>query len=306
MTQSRELGAAPLPIVGDARRCGMIDLVGEPITLTNGGCRADIHPALGGRLGQLDLGDGPLLRGPAEGLGWIQWGCYPLLPWSNRLPGGHLRYRGIDADLPPNNTDRSPIHGLAAAIPWRVVDAGEDRVDLSVDVRGGPYDVRGSLSYDLEPGILHLRLAVTNLGAAVVPAGIGIHPWFRRGPIRVPADARWPGEPIPTGPPVPVSGDHDLRSATVAAPMDACFTALTGSCAGVPGARLCWDGPVTHVVVYTGEPDWVCVEPVTMVNNGIAMADRGAAGHGVQEMASGASIEVRYRFERMDDGPRAG
>ena len=268
------------------------------ITLIAGDSTAEIRPDVGGRLGQIDLGCGQLLRGPANDLGWSEWGCYPLLPWSNRLPGGRLRYGDLRADLPVNHPDGSAIHGLAASCPWTVDHHDEVSASLSVDAQGGPYRVRGHLDYALSPGALDLVLRTTNLGERTVPVGIGIHPWFRSGPVRVPAELVWPGEPMSTGPRVPVSGHHDLREPAMPEPMDACFTGLAATSVDVPGARLHWQGPVTHVVVYSGQPGWVCVEPVTMANDGIAMADRGEDGHGVQPLAPGTEIEVRYRFER--------
>ena len=57
-------------------------------------------------------------------------------------------------------------------------------------------------------------------------------------------------------------------------PMDRCFTALTGREAEVPGVALRWDGPVTQVVVYSGEAGWVAVEPVTMATDGCGLAAR--------------------------------
>jgi len=268
------------------------------LTLVAGSSTALLCAEVGGRLGQLDLGDGPLLRGPSAGLGWSEWGCYPLLPWSNRLPDGRLRHDGVEWDLPVNSPDRSAIHGLAAACPW-VVERHDDRsASLSVVVHGGPYDVSGHLDYVLVPQALDVVLRATNIGDRSVPIGIGIHPWFTAGPVVVPADMVWTGEPLPTGPPKRASGRHDLRSATVPEPMDACFTGLTANTAGAPGVRLRWDGPVTHVVVYSREHGWVCIEPVTMANNGIAMAESGIDGHGVIDLGPGSSIEVRYRFER--------
>lgn len=162
----------------------------------------------------------------------------------------------------------------------------------------GPYRVHGALSYDLEPDRLHLRLVATNEGDAPVPVGIGIHPWFTHGRVRVPAEARWPGEPIPTGPPVAVGERYDLRHGAVPDPMDACFTSLTGPDAEAPGVRLRWDGPVTNVVVYSREPGWVCVEPVTMPTNGFDLGPQDRADHEVQILQRGASIEVRYHFEQ--------
>ncbi len=150
----------------------------------------------------------------------------------------------------------------------------------------------------LEDAQIHLVLSATNAGAEAVPMGLGIHPWFRAGRVRVPADERWPGEPLPTGSPVPVAGAYDLRDGLVPEPMDACFTSLTGNVAEVPGALLHWSGPVTQVVVYSGEPGWVCVEPVTMANNGFELAERNVQGNGVQVIEPGQSIEVTYRLER--------
>lgn len=272
-----------------------------PFVLRAGAATATVHPDVGGRLGQLDLGGGPLLRGPAPGLGWAHWGCYPLLPWSNRLPGGRLRFGDVVADLPVNWPDGSAIHGLAASCPWAVLGVDDRRVELEVSVVGGPYRVRGRQVVELEPDRLDLGLTATNEGDRPVPVGIGIHPWFRAGPVRVPADARWPGEPMPAGPRVAVAADHDLRVRRAPAVMDACFTDLTDTVAEVPGARLRWTGPVTDVVVYTGEPGWTCVEPVTMATGAFSLPPERAARHGVRLLEPGAAVEVRYRIERDDE-----
>lgn len=270
----------------------------DRLVLRSGPASATIHPGAGGRLGQLDLGDGPLLRMPDVDPGWDKWGCFALLPWSNRIPGGRLRFGDLDAQLPVNADDGSAIHGLVAHVPWSVVSASGDAAELTVVARVDPYRVRGRQVFQLFADRLHLTLSATNAGDRAVPVGLGIHPWFRRGAIRVPADQRWPGEPLPTGPPRPVEGAHDLRSTVVPGTMDACFTGLTDTVADVVGARLCWDGPVTNVVVYTGEPGWTCVEPVTMPNDGFSMDPGVAMAHGVRWLAPAASLEVRYRFER--------
>lgn len=271
----------------------------EPLVLRAGPASATVHPSVGGRLGQLDFGDGPLLRLPNADPGWDQWGCFPLLPWSNRIPGGRLRFGDIDAQLPVNAADGSAIHGLVADVPWTVVEASGRAVELEVLTQIDPYRVRGRQSFELLADRLHLTLSVTNEGDRSVPVGIGIHPWFHHGAVRLPADQIWPGEPLPTGPPQPVDGPRDLRSAAVPIEMDACFTGLTDTVADVPGACLRWERPVTNVVVYTGEPGWICVEPVTMPNDGFSLAPDLAATHGVRMLEPGASMKVRYQFERL-------
>ena len=267
------------------------------LVLRVAGASATIHPEIGGRLGQLDLGAGPVLRGPSADLGWAQWGCYPLLPWSNRIPGGHLVFGSIDGRVPVNFPDGSAIHGLVASSPWTVTGATEAAVDLHTEAAAGPYRVSGKLGYELEPRALRLTLTVVNRGDEAVPVGLGIHPWFRAGRVRVPADRKWPGDPLPVGPPVAVDESDDLRTGMVPPRMDRCFTGLTGTTADVPGLHLAWEGPITQVVVYTGDPGWVCVEPVTMANDGFGLAERGVPGHGVQVLDPDRDLTVTYRFE---------
>jgi aldose 1-epimerase len=271
----------------------------EPVlTLRSGPCTATIHPAAGGRLGQLDLGDGPLLRGPGGGAGWAYWGAFPLLPWSNRIPDGHLVLGSIDCDLPVNWEDGSAIHGLVAAVPWSVVGASPCALRLAVDAAAGSYRISGAQSFDLRPHELELRLAVVNRGDHPVPVGIGIHPWLRAGPVRVPAERIWPAGSRPDGRPMPVDPEHDLRDERVPPEMDRCLTGLTDALVEVPGLELGWEGPVTQVVVYNGVPGWLAVEPVTMANDGFRLADQGIPGHGVQVLAPGRELAVRYHFRR--------
>jgi galactose mutarotase-like enzyme len=93
-----------------------------------------------------------------------------------------------------------------------------------------------------------------------------------------------------------VTVHEDLREARLAPEMDRCYTGLTGSTADVGDVQLSWTGPITQVVVYTGAPGWVCIEPVTMANDGFRLADEGVAGHGVIALDPGQSASVTYRF----------
>ena len=270
-----------------------------PVRLTAGASSATVYPAMGGRLGQLDLGFGPLLRGWSADLGWDEWGCFPLLPWSNRLPRGRLRFGGVEADFPPNSADGSAIHGLVASRPWKVEAYSDHRISLMVDVVEGPYRLRGTQTYELEPRGLGLSLSVSNTGNQPVPVGIGIHPWFRSAPVSIPAERRWPGEPMPTGRPVRVAGRYDLRGGTLPEPMDCCFTALTATTARVGDLELTWEGPVTDVVVFSGVSGWVCVEPVTMANGAFGLSPGDAAGYGGRFLSPGKCLAVTYRFDAL-------
>jgi aldose 1-epimerase len=274
-----------------------IDL-GEVVTLEAGDALVRIYPAHGGRLGRMDVRGAPLLRGPEEGAheGWGYWGAYPLLPWCNRIPAGTFRFDGRDLAVPVNWADGTAIHGLTADVPWTVVERDGSTVVEEVEVHVGPYDVRGTQRFAMTGTHLDLELTVENLGDERVPVGLGIHPWFMAGPVQVPASLRWQGEPMPTGEPRPVEPDEDLRTLGLPGSMDRCYTGVEGTEAIVPGLRLSWDGPVTQVVVYTEAEGYLCVEPVTMANDGFALADRGVPGAGVLALDPGGRTAVTYRF----------
>lgn len=270
------------------------------ISIEGGGTAALVVPEAGGRLGQLWFDGRPVLRGPElAGEGWAAWGSYPLLPWSNRIPGGRFSFRGHDHEVPVNWDDGSALHGLVAATPWSVTTQTATTVDLEVDAAVGPFVVRGRQRFAIDAGGLAQRIEVTNLGTGPLPFGLGIHPWFVGGPIRVPAERYWPGPtPIPDGPSRPVTPDVDLRRPRVAPLMDRCYTGLTASSVDAGGVTLSWDGPVTQVVVFTGVEGWVCVEPVTMANDGFRMLAAGEEGHGVLVLDPAESLRVDYWFER--------
>lgn len=269
------------------------------ITLTAGDAIATLYPEHGGRLGQLAVAGSTYLRGPENGaaeLGWGYWGSYPLLPWSNRIPDGRFPFEGETLTVPVSWEDGSALHGLAARAPWAVDAASDTAAEFRIDIDDGPYIVEGRQRFRLNATHLEQHLEVVNRGERRVPAGLGIHPWFVASSVRVPADLMWPGEPMPTGAPVPVSEAADLRVMRVAPTMDRCYTGLTDNAAEVAGLRLAWHGPVTQVVVFSGDPDWVCVEPVTMANDGFRLADEGVAGTGVVALDPGESLSVTYRF----------
>ncbi len=156
--------------------------------------------------------------------------------------------------------------------------------------------VWGEQTFDLTETHLDQTLSVTNNASDRVPVGLGIHPWFRVAPVSVPASLAWPGEPMPTGAPIPVGPGEDLRVAGPAPVMDRCYTGLTDTAATIGSLTLSWSGPVTQIVVFTGDPAFVCVEPVTMANDGFRLAAEGVTGSGVVGLDPGASLAVTYRF----------
>jgi aldose 1-epimerase len=213
------------------------------------------------------------------------------------VPDGTIVFEGNGMWVPVNWSDGTAIHGLAASAPWRIDAAQDLEVALSIDIEVDRYQVLGRQAFALTADALEQRLEVVNLAPWRVPVGLGIHPWFAVDEVRVPAALAWPGDgPLPGGPPRPVDERDDLRTRRVAPPMDRCYTGLTGDSAEIGDVTLSWSGPISQVVVFSGMPEWVCVEPVTMANNGFQLAVDGVEGHGVIALDPGESVSVGYRF----------
>lgn len=228
----------------------------DAVVLLSGAARADIYPDAGGRLGQLDFGDGPLLRGPDPSLSWLQWGAYVMAPWVNRIPGGHLRVGDIDAQVPINNDDGTAIHGLVANVPWSVDETTDSTASLSVVTNVEPFNVRVAQSFALTSQALDLTVLLTNIGERSAPVGLGLHPWFR------------------------------AHKAQPKPPIDRCVDAPADGAVDVGGVMLLWRGPITSLHVFTGVPGWVCFEPQTMTST----------GDGWTWLDPGADLAVTYTF----------
>ena len=155
--------------------------------------RLAVRPAIGGAVAQFDW------LGGAEPVSLFRaWdghsddpnrhGCYPLVPWSNRISGG-----GIDAGaafwpLQPNWQGAPyPIHGDALQRPWVVAEHTDAKLRLTLDSRAQPpFDYRAELTYALAGPTLRMDLMVEQRGATPAPFGLGFHPWFPRTPDTTP------------------------------------------------------------------------------------------------------------------------
>ncbi len=284
---------------------------GEPdpaqaLVLRAGDVAVTLHPDVGGRLGQIEVDGHRLLadHSPGENA-WGAWGSYVLAPWSNRIAGGRFSFGGNEWTMPELYSDGTAIHGLVHSTPWTTdppdaadaADGASQHAALSAKISCAPFDLIVRQRFALSDDALTQHLSIQNLGLAPVPVGMGIHPWFRAGNVRVPASLVWPAvDTMPTGPPRPVLAAEDLRVAGVPATMDSCYTGLTDTSADIGPMHLAWTGPISQVVVYTGEPGWACVEPVTNANDAFNMYARGVPGTGVLVLAPGATEQVTYTF----------
>ena len=235
-----------------------------------------------------------------------------MAPWCNRIEAGPVLLGRRRIALGSNFPDGTAIHGQVYARPW------ETQRDGTLLVRGGgdgwpwPYEV--SLRIEVVDRSVRLELSLVNRAEDPMPAGLGIHPWFRR-PVLVAirGHAVYPSNTAPEPPaePEPVHGRFDLREVGVMSPdLDATWADLAE-----PPVELRWpdvavratmrfSAPTRYVVAASpGDVDAIAVEPETHAPQGLRRLLDGRPG-GLTMLAPGQRLVlgVELAFERLADG----
>lgn len=200
-----------------------------------------ILPDAGGRIHRVRAFGEDLLRTPHDpaihAADPIFWGAFVMAPWCNRAAPGPMHLAGREVALPANFPDGTAIHGLVSSAAWqREGDALAYRHAASLawpwafEVRQAPR-LAGGACLEVEYRLVNLE------PDAPMPAGIGLHPWFRRPvAIRLPAELAYAPNAGSPPHPAPVDGALDLRTLGPAADgLDATWTALTE-----PRVELAW------------------------------------------------------------------
>ena len=79
---------------------------------------------------------------------------------------------------------RSPQHGFARRVPWRVAAVSESSLTMgfcesAATLPSYPFQFRHEIRYSLVGGRLELVQTVENTGSKLLPFSTGIHPYFR-------------------------------------------------------------------------------------------------------------------------------
>jgi aldose 1-epimerase len=286
-----------------------------PLRLRRGVFVLDLCPKWGGAVAGFYRGHQALLR--PGGDAFLQSGeprlaaCFPLVPFSNRIADGRFRFQGRTYELVRNfPPEPHAIHGYGWQNRWGVAEASASRAELTLRhaVSDTPLDYRALQIFALQDDGLEIALEVSNASDGPMPAGIGLHPYFPRTSgvtLRAGLDHVWlPDErKIPQrSVPLPAAWDfaHGLRLAPL--DLDHCFGGWDGR------AELFWPEadltlvieatPVLrHLVIYVPPgQDFFCIEPVSHVNDGFNLLDRGVDGTGVRVLAPGETLGATVRF----------
>lgn len=281
----------------------MTDTV-APIELTRGALRLALRPDLGGCIAGLWHDGLPVLRSTEPGALERSRlsGCYPLLPYSNRLGYRRFRWHGKDYTTQPNFDD-SPhsVHGIGWQRAWTVESARGDDAVLVLQHGGDadwPFAFEARQAISLTDEGVNLGLAIHNTGTQPAPFGLGWHPYFpkrQRSRLHIELTDRWDSDA--TGLPtrrVPQAGiDGDIAHLD----FDHCFEGWTGAArARDEKLALRITSSLPHLVVFTPPlKDYYCVEPVSHVSNAIHMAEPAKAG--LRTLMPGERMEAWMKID---------
>jgi aldose 1-epimerase len=249
------------------------------LTLKSGDWEAELRPEIGGAIAELRHRGVDVLRPtPAEARHPLETACFALAPYCNRIRDGRFRFGAREIALPPNFLPEShSLHGLSWLREWQVESAVESKCVLVDDHDGSggwPWAYRAQQRIRLGPKGCAITLVLTNRSAEPMPAGMGLHPYFRRRPeteVRFESDyvlLSGADDPVPTGISAPAAHFADFAggSSLPGETVDHCFAGWSGEATvrdDLGTISLTADG-APHLHVYApADGSALCLEPVT-------------------------------------------
>ena len=299
--------------------------VAPETTLQCGALKAVLAPAAGGRLTRLMSTDAttgeatdwlvPLddavRAGGFEATAWPKAGCYPLVPFSNRIRAGHFVFEGRSVQLPIHPGERHALHGGSHRMPWQLIRQQAQSATMmylhAEGEHGWPWAFRAEQDVVLDSSGVTLRLRITNESAAAMPCGCGFHPYFPAHfghRLQFRAGTVWPptADFLALGP-VQVEAQHDYAAPRTLPDLE--LTQYYGE----------WDGQATlmsadgrsirmraealaHLVLHRpAGKGYFCVEPVSHVADAANIAQQLGQRTGWQVLLPGETLACSVRIE---------
>lgn len=270
----------------------------------------------------------------AEQSGFLH-GVPLLYPTPNRVRDSTFRYEGQTFEFPANN-DAHFLHGLVHSAPFTLVDheahAKASRATFQLEFRPDepwfekfPFEHVLRIALEVKPDRLRWTYTVDNSkGKKPIPYGFGVHPWFlyqgsrAKTRLTVPAtDWMEAVELLPTGKLVPLDGSRfDARGGLSLDGFvidDVYFGMTEDSPARIDfeetglSIDLHASPEFTHMVVYTPEAPWFCVENQTCSTDAHNLYARGLVKESHLLIVPAGKTQsgwVEYIFhDRSDTGP---
>lgn len=257
------------------------------VILEGGDWCAEVLPEAGGLLASLTHKGVEVLRTmPAGSADPLDAACFPLVPYANRVAGAQFQLADDVVHLPRNFLpEESNLHGVGWQAAWEVSAQGTFKCALEHRHEGiGPSPWKGDIAcwpwaYQADQRIMlgpkgcAISLTLTNRSDMPMPAGLGLHPYFRRRPearVRFGADAVAMVDEalIPTGEQAPANhfADFARGAALPDRTIDHCFTGWDGLATITDdlGTITLMARGAPHLHVYApADGSALCLEPVS-------------------------------------------
>lgn len=212
------------------------------LTLTSGASSLVVAPEYGAGITGWMVGRTPILRRAlpqvSAGGDVHAMGCFPLLPYANRVGHARFAWHGREYSLKRNFGDRPhSIHGLGWQRAWSVQQATTRSIALTLAHQpdaSWPFAFDASIAYSLSGTALTVTMRLTNRHDSPAPAGLGLHPYFPRAHnsmLRFDATGAWENDadslPLRHDAP-PEDWRHDRPRSVGRSRLDNCFTGWSG------------------------------------------------------------------------------
>jgi aldose 1-epimerase len=213
-------------------------------------------------------------------------GCFPLVPYCNRIAFRRFTHAGVTHQLAANFGDHPhAIHGVGWQRPWRIQEVSPASATLHLRhavsdqaARAWPFPFSARLTYRLTERGLTILIEATNDHSAPAPMGIGAHPWFPRAAgawIQFQADGVWFNRdslPVTHGP-IPRDWSHADARPVDRMPLDNCFTGWHGV-THIQGMRIEAGHTLRNLQIFTpAGANFLCVEPMSHVPDAINLPE---------------------------------
>jgi aldose 1-epimerase len=275
------------------------------LTITAGPYALVLAPGIGGAIARFNHEGREILRGSDSPASTLDCGCFPLVPYCNRIRGGSFAFRGRTVRIAPNMTgDPSPLHGDGWLAPWEVESQADDRACLFFAHEPGewPWAYEARQTFRLSEAGLEAEISCKNLSGEPMPCGLGFHPYFPCDAdtrIDTQVEQVWEvdAQVLPTGI-APATGRYALDD------QPACARGLDNGYGGWSGdMRLTYgDGAVTRMTspdarffqIYSPpQSGLLAAEPVSHANAALNEPEERWTELGLRVLAPGETMRLR-------------
>lgn len=290
----------------------------ELITIKAGKLRVTIAPEIGGSIASFDVETSrgvtnifrPLQNFDYDRRRVLDMGCFPLIPYSNRIRDGKFYVGDTQVQIPNNCIpDPHPSHGTGWQNPWQVMSTTENSALLQLPLDSSlPIHYGGYQDISLTPDALIINLSASNLGREAFPVGLGLHPYFpRKDTAKITANI--PSEWTLDQTSMPIYHHENSNGDEFAKAKPAQSLKEMSAYSGWDGrAHLGWEEEnisldittqpsLAHLLMWAPpQEDFFCLEPVSHAIDGFNLAHQGHDNVGGTMLQPGKTYSQKFIF----------